>query len=751
MLNEQSLEHIAEYFGVIRKEELQFWKKLFQSSSTDDSDYQRISDIGSSLYRVLAVVSLIAAQEKVSEQSITKVKSDIFSRIIRRLSAVTSLSDTEVEFVKERLDIVAGLMFVERKLDWCVWIYRSKETKVVPSPSNIRVHSNINIIERAIGPHKLGVSTGVTYVTEENLSYSSAVRDCLAAYGLYINSHFKSVLRKKDRIKLVSSYLLDSAIASCIGINPEDVKVPRQGIVRQHANTLDRYLADSFLVHLEKNTLETWLKVIFESNFYLALDSVIEGLEVQHSENEVSDYEWDAGPSYEKVEDKLLEKESSSNNDEFAPIADYEWSNDTNVKTLSKNAPPISKVESKSTFRWPSTIAFETDGSLPEVQWPQMGVLKAVGYTVGAQGLPQAQRLAILKNVYMEHLPYVESRAYMNEWGEPQSSGRLRKMAETLASLTKGAKRKTQANMSRAIRDWENDLAWLKEEYYLKHKYVWVWPSVRSKEESTRSVVVEKSYQSSREFLAEQYTNKANELCCQICQSALPFKLESGEYYWEETPVFESLEPSPFSDLVLCPNHRAMYLHGSSKPDQLLEAIGDGFSKQLEINLASEQLSIFVSELHQEKLRDLADSFISMEDESLSVEFGFDQISKGLRGVKKLFLYQKENNWVVSSRAKVINLLSSKQEAMSWIKCFDLHRGITSKITEEIPTSKAKINSQTQRVTKKNASVAAVRFGTVKKVQLQSSYESGYALCTTCYGDGGINGGCWKCGGSGWM
>ncbi|CAK2007669.1 hypothetical protein [Vibrio crassostreae] len=414
-------------------------------------------------------------------------------------------------------------------------------------------------------------------------------------------------------------------------------------------------------------------------------------------------------------------------------------------KTLSNKLMADLKV-----FRWPSTIAFEADGSLPEVEWPKIGVLKAVGYTVGAQGLPQADRRTILTNVYIQSLPYVDSRSYMNEWGEPLSSDRLKKMAETLASLTKGAKRKTQANMKQAIRDWESDLAWLKEQYYLEHKYLWVWPRSGNKDESDRELTTkEKHYHSSREFLIEQYTNKANELCCQICQSALPFKLESGEYFWEEIPVTNSINSSPYSDLILCPNHRAMYLHTNSKPNQLLENLGDSFSKKLSIELASEKVSIFVTELHQKKLR-LAKELMPRTKAS-SCLFDFSNIPQGLQGVKKLYLYENQGSWVVSSRAKVIATLTSKSEAKQWLAGFDEHRGVISTITEKVPTPKSMKTKQPKLKARSSLSVAAVRFGTVKKAEPQSSYKSGYSLCTTCNGDGGINGGCWKCGGSGWM
>ncbi|MFA0167856.1 hypothetical protein AB4565_06540 [Vibrio breoganii] len=401
----------------------------------------------------------------------------------------------------------------------------------------------------------------------------------------------------------------------------------------------------------------------------------------------------------------------------------------------------------KVVFHWPSTIAEGADGSLPESQWPQVGMLKAVGYTVGQNGLALSVRTKLLTNVYVQELPKVDSQSYVDEWGAPESSRRLKKMAETLAALARNAKRK-EANMSYAIRDWEHDLAWLKAQYYLKHKYTWSWPAVKNSDEATAkesSPKPEKVYKSSREFLVEQYTNSAGELCCQICQSALPFKLSNGEYYWEETRIDSSLSASPFVDIVLCPNHRAMYLHANSAPNLLLESLGDTFKNQISLKLASEAQSLFMSELHQEKLRSI------VSNAKQDTVFDIEQIPKGLDGVKKLYVYPKGSDWVVSSRAKVIVLQPTRMDALQWINSFDNIRNVTSTVTEKVPTPKSKANKLRNTSARPRLSVAGVRFGSVKKSVPVSSHRTGYAICNTCNGDGGINGGCWKCGGSGWM
>lgn len=130
-------------------------------------------------------------------------------------------------------------------------------------------------------------------------------------------------------------------------------------------------------------------------------------------------------------------------------------------------------------FTWPTTLANEGHRDLPESSWPKVGMLKAVGYRVGACGLSKDERLEILKNVYSQRLPLIESSQYVSEWAEAHTSARLKKMAFTLAALTRNAKRKGH-NMSAAVRDWEHDLRWLKKNFYEQYSSEWNWPSTSS-------------------------------------------------------------------------------------------------------------------------------------------------------------------------------------------------------------------------------------------------------------------------------
>ena len=153
------------------------------------------------------------------------------------------------------------------------------------------------------------------------------------------------------------------------------------------------------------------------------------------------------------------------------------------VESLGRDDPFYNKIQNTAhahlvtdRFKWPSTIAYMSNGNIPEVDWPQVGMLQGVGYAVGAKGLPKAKRHELLSNIMSQQLPFVTSYAYRQEWEEPNTTARLKKLANTIASLSKNAKRRSNNN-SIAISAWEEDLKWLKEKYYKNGKYSWQWPN----------------------------------------------------------------------------------------------------------------------------------------------------------------------------------------------------------------------------------------------------------------------------------
>lgn len=127
-------------------------------------------------------------------------------------------------------------------------------------------------------------------------------------------------------------------------------------------------------------------------------------------------------------------------------------------------------------FKWPSTEAYDGNGRLSGAGWVEEGVLKYMGYSVGrTSGENREVRQRILSHTFEGPLPPVFPINYSREWGEPGSSGRLRKMAETLAALTRNAKRRRTSKLRDAIRDWESDLEYLYHEYYID-RFHFLWP-----------------------------------------------------------------------------------------------------------------------------------------------------------------------------------------------------------------------------------------------------------------------------------
>jgi hypothetical protein len=84
-------------------------------------------------------------------------------------------------------------------------------------------------------------------------------------------------------------------------------------------------------------------------------------------------------------------------------------------------------------------------------------------------------RHAILRRVFCMHLPPIESPSYMAEWSKPESAGRLKKMANSIASFARQAKRQSSRHMGEAIESWERDLKMLHDEYYVG-KFGFGWP-----------------------------------------------------------------------------------------------------------------------------------------------------------------------------------------------------------------------------------------------------------------------------------
>ncbi len=104
-------------------------------------------------------------------------------------------------------------------------------------------------------------------------------------------------------------------------------------------------------------------------------------------------------------------------------------------------------------------------------------MLSALGYHVGStEGLPEVERRFLLDQVFVICLPPLNDYGYMLEWNAPKSPGRLKKLAETLAALTRNAKRRKSKDLQLACDDWQADLDYLYAKYYV-HQFRFGWPT----------------------------------------------------------------------------------------------------------------------------------------------------------------------------------------------------------------------------------------------------------------------------------
>jgi hypothetical protein len=75
-------------------------------------------------------------------------------------------------------------------------------------------------------------------------------------------------------------------------------------------------------------------------------------------------------------------------------------------------------------------------------------------------------------------------------------------------------------------------------------------------------------------YLRAKYTNPLGQMVCQICRSEMPFKLKTGEYYFEAVQVIRGLSNHFYENrLALCPTCAAMYQFARKTSDDELKKI----------------------------------------------------------------------------------------------------------------------------------------------------------------------------------
>src|SRR5690606_40057528 len=114
-------------------------------------------------------------------------------------------------------------------------------------------------------------------------------------------------------------------------------------------------------------------------------------------------------------------------------------------------------------------VRLEYIESKGEIDWGNFGqgLLSASGYHVGqTRGLTESERREILNFIFFKDtLNEIDNEGYKEQWGEPKTSDRLKKLADVVATLANNALRK-RGDYSKAIWDWHSDLQYLKKSFY---------------------------------------------------------------------------------------------------------------------------------------------------------------------------------------------------------------------------------------------------------------------------------------------
>lgn len=138
------------------------------------------------------------------------------------------------------------------------------------------------------------------------------------------------------------------------------------------------------------------------------------------------------------------------------------------------------KIDENGYFEWPSTLTSESTQKIKSSSfedWQEEGVLSFYGYHVGnTNGVSSSIRKTILEGVFYAIIPPIFEFSYLYQWGAPETPARLKKMADVLASNARNFKRQQKSAYFDAIAEWEDDLHFLKNKFYIG-KFNFDWPN----------------------------------------------------------------------------------------------------------------------------------------------------------------------------------------------------------------------------------------------------------------------------------
>ncbi len=121
------------------------------------------------------------------------------------------------------------------------------------------------------------------------------------------------------------------------------------------------------------------------------------------------------------------------------------------------------------TWPWPlvETKDLSSSKSFLSGGFREQSALKFFGYTVGkTNGWPKKKRQEFLSDFIEMELPAIVEKTFPNEYGEPNSTTRLRAVACFLANIASLAIRRNPIANRYAVDDWTSDLNFLRVKYY---------------------------------------------------------------------------------------------------------------------------------------------------------------------------------------------------------------------------------------------------------------------------------------------
>ena len=114
---------------------------------------------------------------------------------------------------------------------------------------------------------------------------------------------------------------------------------------------------------------------------------------------------------------------------------------------------------------FPTTPEADPPG-IPDL-WKDVGILKALGYSVGKKGLPESHRREILTMAITKGVPAIHDDQWRTRFGMPGSRVRLEAIVGELEHFARMAS--SSPSKSVAVSHWTSDAEWLKRE---KHNLI---------------------------------------------------------------------------------------------------------------------------------------------------------------------------------------------------------------------------------------------------------------------------------------